>query len=92
MRIYKYELLSEKEQSFLLPEGSKLLTVQVQYGKPHIWALVNPDAPLCTKRIKIYSTGFDNIDDSVLKEFEYFGTFQLHDGNLVFHVFVEKGI
>ena len=86
--IYKYQLKIIDEQVVSLPAFSRLLTVQVQHNVPYLWALVNPNLPNeIPVTIRMFGTGHPIEDnDSFL---EYIGTFQLLEGNLVYHVFCE---
>lgn len=81
--IYKYPV-GPDSFNLQLPAGAKILTVQTQNEKPWMWALVNPDAAPETRYFKVRGTGHycDGIDAA-----NYIGTFQLHGGALVFHVF-----
>ena len=80
--IWKYELNAEGKQEIQLPLGAKFLTVQIQNDKPCLWALVDTEVPKITETILIFGTGH-----AVTGEGEYLGTYQLHGGILVFHVF-----
>lgn len=83
--IYKYPIEITDEQTFPMPVGAKILTVQVQNGNPFIWAMVNPESPTEQVSIRIYGTGHPISGRSNL---EYVGTFQsMYGGHLVFHVF-----
>jgi hypothetical protein len=66
-----------------MPRGAQALAVQTQHGQPQLWALVDTEAPYETRQFRIAGTGHP-IDESVGA---YVGTFQLHGGALVFHVF-----
>lgn len=87
--IYKYRLAVTDTQTISMPAGAKLLTVQVQSGNsaqgdhPYLWALVETVAPLEDRTFITVGTGHPVSDDSL----NYLGTYQLHDGRLVFHVF-----
>ena len=80
--IWKYELKVLPEQSIEMPFGSRILTVQVQYDVPCLWALVDPLLRLVTKSICIRGTGHEHNDLG-----KYIGTFQQQNGSLVWHVF-----
>jgi len=83
-RIFKWELQLTDEQVLWLPKGSKLLTVQMQNGRPKLWAICDPNAVLQEpRRIGIYGTGNPIPEDPGI----YIATFQMHNGDLVFHVF-----
>lgn len=72
-------------QILRLPEGAKLLTIQMQHGNPQLWALVNtdPNLPPQDHTILVVGTGYPF---SVEKS-EYIATFQMEGGMLVWHAF-----
>lgn len=41
--IYKYPLDVTDRQVIAMPEDAEILTVQVQNGKPMLWAVVDPN-------------------------------------------------
>lgn len=82
--IYKYELEVVDKQEIELPLDAEILNVQVQHGKPCLWAKVIPSLVPETRVIFMYGTGHP-IYEPILK---YISTFQIANGNLVFHVFV----
>ena len=84
-RVYKYVVYMGDYMNVELPEGAEILTVQAQYDEPHIWALVNPDAPMVTRKFRLLGTGHPTEDD--VSQDNYIGTFQLNGGGLVFHLF-----
>lgn len=87
-KIFKYPIMITDKQSFPMPVGAKILTVQVQNGNPCIWAMVDPEALTEEVTIRVHGTGHTIYDSSNL---EYIGTFQsMYGVNLVFHVFKEK--
>ena len=87
MRIWKYQLNVIDEQQLFLPADAKILTVQTQRGTPCLWALVNEENTAKElRKIAIYGTGNPIPDDPG----EYIATFQMHGGDLVFHVFEVK--
>lgn len=67
----------------LMPAGARILSVQMQSGRPYLWALVDDDAiETPTERaLAVYGTGQPIDDDPG----HYVGTFQ--DGVFVWHVF-----
>lgn len=83
--VWKYDIKTTNTLNINMPKGAEILDIQEQKEKPKIWALVNPDNSLETRKFKIYGTGH-NIDSSINKD-NYIGTYQLHRGNLIFHVF-----
>ena len=84
MRIWKWTLEVTDRQQLLIPEGAKLLTVQIQHGMPQLWALVDENAPIIHRTIAIYGTGNPLPDGD---PGQYVGTYQIRGGALVFHVF-----
>jgi DNA-directed RNA polymerase subunit RPC12/RpoP len=83
--IYKYPLPMEEDPEICLPAGSQILTVQTQNNAPYVWALIETDAPLTTRRFCLRGTGHTFKGN----EGKYIGTFQLGGGELVFHLFEE---
>ena len=86
--IYKYPIKEIKSQFRIdISKGAKILTVQIQRGMPMIWAIIDTDQGETEDRIfRIIGTGHDiDLED---KEFlDYIGTFQMAEGNLVWHLF-----
>jgi hypothetical protein len=83
--IWKFPIATVDQQSLPIPAGAEMLCVQVQHGEPCIWALVNPDAPKRRRAVRVVGTGHPCDDVNAQN---YVGTYQLHDGRLVFHVFI----
>ena len=83
MRIWKQVIQVTNSQSIRAPEGSKILTVQMQNGNLCIWYQCDETAPCSFRTIDIYGTG-NPIPDNPGR---YISTFQMNDGALVFHVF-----
>lgn len=82
-QVWKYVLEVTDEQLIEMPQGAQILSVAVQNGSPMLWALVNPVAPFEDRIVRTIGTGHP-VED-VLGRF--LGTYQLHGGALVFHVF-----
>jgi len=84
MIIWKYTLNMLDQQRISMPKNSKILTVQTQNDIPQIWVLVDQTEELTEVRtIGIHGTGNPIPDNPGI----YIGTFQIHYGQLVFHVF-----
>lgn len=81
MKIYKYPLQINDTQTVMIPKGAKLLTVQMQHGSPQLWASVDPNTGLATRRIACAGTGHHTPDGL------YLGTIQMQNGALIFHFF-----
>mgnify|MGYP003452762052 FL=1 len=85
--IWKFGLEVKDIQFLAVPTGAKFLDAQMQNGNLQLWALCDNSKPLIEKRkIAIYGTGNPVPSNSG----EHIATFQMSDGNLVFHVFEIK--
>lgn len=80
--IYKFTLDLVDSQTIQMPEGASVLSLQLQYGQPCLWALVDTDKPLTPRRFITRGTGHPVPSEWV----SYAGTYQLQGGDLVFHV------
>lgn len=86
MKIFKYLLYPSDSFELELPKGAKILTVQVQFEKPQIWALVDPNADNEKRQFRMIGTGHEIKE----KNLTYIGTFQMMGGHLVWHLFEVK--
>ena len=66
-----------------MPDYAQFLTCDVQKNVPYMWVLTNPEDPHIEKRFYVYATGFSEIRNDV----RYLATFQIDDGDYVFHLF-----
>lgn len=84
-RIYKYAVihLFDAVPSLELPEGYRILTCQTQRGVAYLWVEVDTSAPKVTVPIEVVGTG-----DAVPENMNYVSTFQLAEGEYVFHLYV----
>lgn len=83
MQIWKFILEVRDEIRVSMPVGAHILTVQTQGNSPCIWAICNPTAEREWRHFRIYGTGHDMLNNPGT----YVGTFQLHGGRAVFHLF-----
>ena len=82
--IWKYQLSNEDDQDIEAPDKAQILDVQVQNGIPHLWLFLDPNVPVRKYHVKIFRTGHPvNLDHYV-----FAGTYQLHGGSFIGHVFV----
>jgi len=88
-RVYKYPIDITDNQYVAMPKNAQILTAQVQNGKPCLWALVDPNAKIEERTIRIAGTGH-SISDEEACRLVYVATLQMHNGSLVFHVFEVK--
>jgi len=90
-RIFKYKIPIADEFELELPVGARILTFQVQYGEPVIWAIVEPGKEeKVNVRFRLYGTGHPIKHE--LNSYRYIGTAQMADGQLVWHLFVERNL
>lgn len=88
MTIWKFPLKIIDEQIIMMPRINKIISVQVQQKVPCLWAIVNPDDSLKIP-VKIVIIGTGHIHPSFM-DMDFIGSIQLHEGNLVLHVFKDK--
>lgn len=81
--VWKFNLAMDDLNLLKIPSEYEILCIQKQHGNPCLWALVNPNSAKKDVLIRVAGTGH-TINETIRK---YIGTFQLYDGNLVFHVF-----
>jgi len=84
--IWKFDLLTTDCQVVSMPKDSKIISVQTQFDEPCIWAVVDDQAETEDRYFVIVGTGHQVLHDNLL----FIGTFQLHTGALVFHLFENK--
>lgn len=90
-KVYKYEFPIQDIITIGLPVGAMILAVQEdgKTGNPCIWCLVDPNESAIEQReFRLAGTGrpIEDADDH-----RYVGTFQMHRGELVFHLFEVRG-
>lgn len=83
MKIYKYEIAVTDEQTISLPTAAKILAVQIQHGRPQIWALFDESLGGKDNRT-LFVVGTGNPLPPCGR---YIGTFQMMNGSLIWHVF-----
>lgn len=87
--IFKYKLEVTDRQEVLMPLGSKILKVDMQFGDICVWALVSPrQLTLVPRKFIMLGTG------QPIRKFDYdmdrckhLNTVQQHSGTFVWHVF-----
>lgn len=86
-QIWKFKVIpSGKNVDIEMPRGAEILSMHTQDEQPCIWALVNPDAKIETRRFEVYGTGHD-IHYDMGVERNFIGTCLIHGGLLVLHIF-----
>lgn len=88
MIIQKLRLQLTASFEALLPEGAEILCVQVQDGIPTVWYSFDERRTLAESRLfRILTTGSV---ETLSLSFKYLGSFQLHGGSFVGHVYYEE--
>lgn len=82
--IYKYPVPVQDKFGLELPHGAAILCIQTQNGLPYIWTKIDTTKEyLEIRKFNLYGTGHD-----IRSQFEeYIGTFQMYEGEFVFHLF-----
>lgn len=92
--VYKYELPIEGKPKVDMKNGADVLSVNVQYGKLVVWAMVNPKAKDGKREFLVVGTGHDIQDEGKTKidlyKYEFVGTVLAQGGKLVLHVWVHQ--
>ena len=88
--IWKFAVGIDDRQDIRVPKGAKVLTVQMQDRELCLWAIVETDAATIgvDMPVWVHGTGHPCAVDE--KFGRYVDSVQMHDGQLVFHVFVGK--
>jgi hypothetical protein len=81
--IWKYPLAMRDDVTIVMPRAAQVLAVDVQFGRPQLWALVDPDGEPETRHFAVVGTG----NPCGLSSTDYIGSVQLDGGAFVFHVF-----
>jgi len=83
--IYKYTFPVADDFTLSLPVGAKILKVDYQRDFPAMWVLHDTRAMSYeTRKFRVYGTGHEILGVNYLT---YVGTFQMHNGDFVWHVF-----
>ena len=84
--IWKYPLIVSRNQTIRMPEGAQVLCVQMQDDEPHLWAMVDTQAPRTDRTFYTMGTGRELPEGSLSWHFgHYIGTYQTPP--YTFHVF-----
>ena len=87
-KIWKFDFnILATSQTIRMPIGAEILTVQIQDGKPYLWAEIDADDKVLAepepRYIQVYETGQAMIGMSLDRK--YIATIQI--GQTVYHVF-----
>jgi len=81
--VWKYQIPIKDYFELELPQGAKILTIQVQYGEPQLWALVDPTAQLEFRLFRLSGTGHPITN----RNLDYIETVQQLEGQFIWHIF-----
>jgi hypothetical protein len=81
--IYKFQLPMNDEITLRGPRVLRWLGVAVQHDQPCVWAVVDPDTPRQSNKLVLRGTGHALNGE----EGKFLGSFMLHSGSFVGHVF-----
>jgi len=84
--IWKYPLKVEDEQIIEVPYGAEFLSVQAQHDQPCLWAKVAPGVQEVSVKVVTVGTGHPAQHTEGM---QYVGSYQLHGGGFVGHVFIK---
>ena len=70
------------------PPICKYLDVQIQKDKPYLWVMVDINGDFEEYNFVVYGTGH-SIPDAISIQ-KHIGTFQMGDGNLIWHLFTDN--
>lgn len=82
-RVFKYTIPVQNEIEVMMPEQALVLSCQVQHNQPQIWAVVDDESPEIPHHFHMVGTGHP----ANHLEGAFIDTFQLNNGQLVFHLF-----
>lgn len=90
-QVWKFELVVAEAPVVQLPEGAKVLSVAERGDSGsglEVWALVNTEAPMRKRRLRVVGTGHPFPD---AEECRFVGTVKTRVG-LVWHLFEVEGV
>ena len=85
-RIWKFNLTMADRQIIGMPKGSEILSLQTQFNEPCIWVLITDGDDMEDRTFEIFPTGNTIYFDMGIER-KSIGTFQVDNGNYIFHVF-----
>lgn len=83
--IWKFEVPVLDRVAVGMPKGARILSAQTQHGTLCIWAECESNNSPEIRTFRIVGTG--HTLDFDLDKSKYIATFQLYDGELVFHIY-----
>ena len=89
--IWKFPVPVQDSFDISMSPDAEVLSVQVQHGTPYLWVrtpaeAIKPDYLTWSRRFYLHGTGH-TVNKGAGR---FIGTFQMHGGSLVFHLFESK--
>ena len=81
--VWKFPFQAADHQDIEMPQGAKILHIDVQGDTPCLWALVDPSRPREKRHFRLAGTGHPIEEDTGI----HVGSFMMMGGVLVFHLF-----
>lgn len=81
--IGKFPLLATRPVVIEMPFGAEVLSVQTQNEEAMVWAKIDTASPTIMRHFHVRATG----EEFTGEEGRFIGTFQMHGGSLVWHLF-----
>ena len=85
--VLKYKLQVTDVQTLSIPCGAEFLSVQAQRDQPCLWVKVDPQEEVLAQVTFLTVGTGEELD---LDTARFIGTYQLYNGTVVAHVFVEE--
>lgn len=86
LTIYKYQIDIHDIIEIAMPQHARILAIQMQHNVPCLWAVVDTEYAMVSRRFRVFGTGRPMDKDYT----RFIGTFQMDNESLVFHVFEES--
>jgi len=83
--VWKYRVPLEPDFTIEMPEGARILCIQIQYDRAMLWALVDPGSALVQRGFVTCGSGHSLTAPA--SNLVYIGTYQQMLGALVWHIF-----
>ena len=87
LSVYKYPIVPNDKVEILMPKGARVLTCQSQFDKPQLWALVDGNTSISLEKRIFRMVGTGHPIKESEESLHYIDTFQMANGNLIFHLF-----
>ena len=85
LKVLKYEIEIGDYFEIVMPNGAQILKVECQHNIPCLWVLADLEHLSIKRTFRFAGTGhpIDHLKDDL----QFISTFQMDNGNLIFHIF-----